>query len=93
MAEESTLANLTPDSILSGQAAPGADGSAALGDSTASPAAPVATAEPPPPQRPCTRLQSGIRQPKVYTDGTVRYSLFTSTGEPQALEEALGDKN
>lgn len=32
--------------------------------------------------RPRTRLQGGIRKPKVYTDGTVRYSCFTSTGEP-----------
>jgi len=38
-------------------------------------------------------LCCGVRKPKVYTDGTVRYGLFTSTGEPQALEEALGDTN
>ncbi len=43
--------------------------------------------------RPKTRLQSGIRKEKVYTDGTVRYSCFTSSGEPQSLCEALGDKN
>jgi hypothetical protein len=44
-------------------------------------------------QRPHTRLQSGIRQPKVYKDGTVCYGCFTSSGEPQCLTEALGDKN
>jgi histone deacetylase 1/2 len=43
--------------------------------------------------RPKTRLQSGIRKEKIYTDGTVRYSCFTSSGEPQTLHEALGDKN
>jgi len=39
------------------------------------------------PQRPRTRLQSGIRKDKVYTDGTVRYSLFSSTGEPYTVEK------
>jgi hypothetical protein len=38
-------------------------------------------------------LQKGIRQPKKYTDGTVRYALLTSTGEPQNLKDALSDKN
>lgn len=40
-----------------------------------------------------TRLQSGIRKPKVYTDGTVRYGCFTSSGEPHHIEEALGNKD
>lgn len=35
--------------------------------------------------RPKTRLQTGIRKEKQYTDGTVRYSYFTQTGEPQNL--------
>lgn len=43
--------------------------------------------------RPKTRLQSGIRKDKIYTDGTVRYSCFTSSGEPQTLDVALGDKH
>lgn len=43
--------------------------------------------------RPRTRLQGGISKPKIYTDGTVRYSCFTSTGEPSNLEEALGNKH
>ena len=43
--------------------------------------------------RPRTCLQKGIRQPKIYTDGTVRYALFTSTGEPTNLREALTDTN
>uniref|UniRef100_A0A0A8Y2X1 Reverse transcriptase Ty1/copia-type domain-containing protein n=1 Tax=Arundo donax TaxID=35708 RepID=A0A0A8Y2X1_ARUDO len=41
--------------------------------------------------RPVTRLQRGIRQPKIRTDGTIRYGCFTSTGEPQNLEEALNN--
>jgi hypothetical protein len=44
-------------------------------------------------QRPKTCLQSGIRKPKVYTDGTVKYGCFTSSGEPHNLDEALHDKN
>ena len=44
------------------------------------------------PTRPQTRL-SGIRKDKVYTDGTVRYTYFTSSGEPQTVDEALNDKN
>jgi histone deacetylase 1/2 len=42
--------------------------------------------------RPRTRLQSGIRKEKVYTDGTVKYSFFISSDEPRNLEEALYDK-
>jgi histone deacetylase 1/2 len=34
-----------------------------------------------------------VRKPKVYTDGTIRYDLLTSTGEPCTIEEALGNKN
>jgi hypothetical protein len=41
--------------------------------------------------RPATRLQHGISKPVLYTDGIVRYGLFTATGEPQTLHEALGD--
>jgi hypothetical protein len=40
-----------------------------------------------------TRSQSGISRPKVYTDGTVRYANFSSTGEPTSLDEALSDPN
>uniref|UniRef100_J3LIX4 Reverse transcriptase Ty1/copia-type domain-containing protein n=1 Tax=Oryza brachyantha TaxID=4533 RepID=J3LIX4_ORYBR len=43
--------------------------------------------------RPRTRLQSGIRKAKVYTDGTVKWGLPTVTGEPQNLQDALGDRN
>jgi hypothetical protein len=38
-----------------------------------------------------TRLQKGIKQPKKYTDGTIRYGMLTSTGEPSNLAEALDD--
>jgi hypothetical protein len=46
-----------------------------------------------PQQRPKTRQQSGIRKEKVYTDGTVKYGCFPSTGESDNLVEALDDKN
>ena len=42
-------------------------------------------------QRPRTRLQSDIIKAKVFTDGTVHYGNFCSTGEPQNLQEALDD--
>jgi hypothetical protein len=43
------------------------------------------------PIRPSTRLQHGIRKPKVYTNGTIRYGLLTFSGEPNHLDEALDD--
>jgi hypothetical protein len=36
-------------------------------------------------------LQKGIRQPKKYTDGTVRYGMLSFTGEPRSLHDALND--
>lgn len=57
--------------------------------STAAPDVPEAPA----PSRPRTRSQSGIRCPKIYTDGTVRYGLSASAEEPRDLEEALGNKD
>ena len=49
---------------------------------------------PPPPQRPSTRLQQGVRKPKVYTDGTIRYGQLAATSEgPPNLRDALSDKN
>jgi acyl CoA:acetate/3-ketoacid CoA transferase alpha subunit len=41
---------------------------------------------------PKARLQSGIRKAKVYTDETVKYGCFSTTGEPDNLVEALYDK-
>jgi hypothetical protein len=63
----------------------GTGSSAAAGGATGSS---VATTKP---RRTC--LQSGIRKPKVYTDGTVRYGCFTSSEEPHNVDEALANKN
>jgi hypothetical protein len=54
-----------------------------------------AAALPPPPSPPGvrTRLQRGIRNPKQCTNGTVRYGMLSSTGEPLTLTEALNDQN
>jgi hypothetical protein len=41
--------------------------------------------------RPRTRLQSGVSKPKQYTDGTIRYANFCSTGEPSTNAEAFSD--
>jgi hypothetical protein len=48
------------------------------------------------PGRPHTRLQSGISQPKIVTDGRVRYDRvrfanYSNTGEPNDIREALAD--
>jgi hypothetical protein len=43
------------------------------------------------PSSPRTRLQHGIRRSKVYMDGTIRYGLVASTGEPNSLDEALAN--
>ena len=43
--------------------------------------------------RPVTRLQRGIRKPKTYTDGIIRYGCLIVSGEPEHLQEALEDKN
>jgi hypothetical protein len=40
---------------------------------------------------PRTRLQQGISKPKIYKDGTIRYAMLTSTGEPRNISEALDD--
>jgi histone deacetylase 1/2 len=53
----------------------------------------VPPAVPDAPLRPKTRSQSGIRKEKQFTDGTVRYGLFAANGEPNNLEEALGNEN
>jgi hypothetical protein len=59
--------------------------------STGSSSTQLPSAAPAEPAHLRTRVQHGIRKPKVYTDGTVRYRLLTSSGEPNNLDEALGD--
>jgi hypothetical protein len=44
------------------------------------------------PACPGNRLQHGIHKPKVYTDGKIRYSFFSASGEPQHYQEALSDQ-
>jgi hypothetical protein len=46
--------------------------------------------------RPTTRAQRGIHRPRVYTDGTIRYSkhdFLTQSGEPYSVDDALADTN
>lgn len=40
-----------------------------------------------------TRLQQGIRKPKVYTDGMVRNGNLAVTTKPNTLHEALANEN
>jgi hypothetical protein len=72
----------------SGVASPSIGTSPVASSAHASPPSPASAS----PVRPRTQLQAGIQQPKVYTDGTIRYGCYTSTGEPHNLDEALSDK-
>nr|AAV44026.1 hypothetical protein [Oryza sativa Japonica Group] len=47
----------------------------------------------PAPQRPVTRLQQGIRKPKCYMDGTLRYLNLVTTSEPTSLYDAMNNSN
>jgi hypothetical protein len=60
------------------------DGGSAAGDGGSSAAAP---------QHPVTRLQHGIRKPKIYTDGTIRYANLAMVTEPKNLVDALHNPN
>ncbi|KAK1621013.1 hypothetical protein QYE76_026530 [Lolium multiflorum] len=62
---------------------------------SSAPIVPVATATQAP-EHPCTRSQHGISQPKIITDGRIRYDRirfgnFCSTREPTSVSEALSD--
>lgn len=53
-------------------------------------AAPNSSSMPPPqPQRPATHLQHGIRKPKAYSDGTIRYANLITSDESSGISEAL----
>jgi hypothetical protein len=69
----------------------GSSTAVSAGPRSTAPASPTIVADQQ--MRPRTRLQSGICKEKVYTDGTIKYGLFTSSDEPCNLEEALNDKN
>jgi hypothetical protein len=43
--------------------------------------------------RPHTRLQAGVRKPKVYTDGIVRYGCLAALDEPRSLSNAPESKD
>lgn len=76
-----------PESTVAGS--PAADSGGAPPGSFA-PASPAPAVAP----RPITRLQQGIRKPKTYTDGTIRYGHLAATSEePHTLQHALADKN
>jgi hypothetical protein len=49
----------------------------------------VPSLPPPLALEPCTRLQKGIKHPKIYTNDSIRYGMLTYTGEPHTLAEAL----
>jgi histone deacetylase 1/2 len=70
-------------------AAPTGSGVASASGVAAPPAAPSAPTAPPALSRPRTRAQDGIRKPKMYTYGTVRYGLSTISSEPSIVVEAM----
>jgi histone deacetylase 1/2 len=55
----------------------------------APPAASSASTKLPASSRPRTRAQDGIRKPKLYTYGTVRYGLSAISSEPRTVAEAM----
>jgi hypothetical protein len=81
---ENSATNSSDESVEPAVSPPAANSS----DESVEPAASPPAASPP---RVFTRLQKGIRNPKKYTDGTVRYGMLASTGEPNKLSEALDD--
>jgi hypothetical protein len=40
---------------------------------------------------PCTRLQPGVRKPKTYSDGTIRYGNLTICKEPTNVSSLLAN--
>jgi hypothetical protein len=42
---------------------------------------------------PKTRLRGGIRKPKIYTGGTIKYDFLVASGEARNLDESLQDSN
>jgi histone deacetylase 1/2 len=70
---------------------PGFSQSMPVSDETEPSGAPSALPSAPEPQRPKTRLQSGIVKPKSLYDGMIRYSFFSMTGEPNSVQEALAN--
>jgi hypothetical protein len=78
----SSTAGSTPD--VSGSAiSSGSSGSPVVSSPVAAPTVPL--------DRPHTRLQSGVSKTKKFTDGTIRYAYFSSTGEPSSTAEAFKD--
>lgn len=72
--------------------APGVPDSVFGSSAAMAPASP--STSPPAPQRPTTRLLQGIRKPKTYTDGTIRYAHLTAVAEePSSLKDALANPN
>jgi hypothetical protein len=98
-AAPSTTLELAPhDSPGSGAAAAPIEEDPAGSDAVVDVVPPEPTQAGPPPEaeaplRPRTRLQSGIRKEKQFTDGTVRYGLLAANGEPNNVEEALHNDN
>lgn len=76
-----------PEATVTGSPAADSDGAP---PGSFAPASPAPAAAP----RPIARLQQGIRKPKTYTDGTIRYGHLAATSEePHTLQHALADKN
>ena len=89
---------IPPDNLASSSLAPPEDPAATF--ATVPPSVqPDTTAAQPhailpnPAPRSRTRLQAGIRKPKIYTDGTVRYGNLAVCDEPTNISAALSDPN
>jgi hypothetical protein len=71
--------------------APGVQSGSSMEASGSSATSPVPAESVPP--RSSTRLQHGITKPKVYTDGTIRYSMLATSDEPRDLHDVLSNAN
>ena len=81
----------TPEATESGSGSATQSGSRESASSGSSVARSSAQLQPVPASRVTTRLQKGIKNPKIRTDGTIRYGMLCVAGEPTRLKDALGD--
>ena len=96
--------SVDPAVASSGQATPGSTGSGTSAQSVHMDGSPGSSAnsrsvqssvqqqeQPATTSRVMTRLQKGIRNPKIRRDGTIPYGMLCVSGEPARLSDALED--
>ncbi|KAK1573098.1 hypothetical protein QYE76_008309 [Lolium multiflorum] len=83
-----------PGSPVASGGASSAASSAATGSAGSSgSSAPASPVPQPVARRPVTRASQGIKRPKQYHDGTIRWGMSAVTDEPRTLQQAFSDPN